>query len=42
MRIKNKWEVVLVLTVIAAGIVITTVAAIKARGKKVFFDQLFQ
>lgn len=32
MKIKNKWEVVLVLIVVAAGIVITTVAAIKAKG----------
>jgi hypothetical protein len=34
MKIKNKWEVVLVLVVVAAGIVITTVAAIKAKGNQ--------
>jgi len=32
MKIKNKWEVVLVLVVVALGIVITTIAALKAKG----------
>lgn len=31
----NRWEIVLVLIVVAAGIVITTIAAIKAKGKLV-------
>lgn len=31
----NKWEVVLVVLIIAAGVVITTIAAIKAGGEYV-------
>lgn len=32
-KLTNRWEIVLVLIVVAAGIVITTIAAIKAKGK---------
>lgn len=32
-RLTNRWEIVLVLIVVAAGIVITTIAAIKAKGE---------
>lgn len=32
--LSNKWEIALVTIIVAAGIVITTIAAIKAHGKK--------
>lgn len=32
----NKWEIALVTIIVAAGIVITTIAAIKANGKMAF------
>jgi hypothetical protein len=35
-RFSNHWEIALVILIICAGIVITTIAAIKARGKMLF------
>lgn len=32
-KFTNRWEIALVLVVVAAGIVITVIAAIKAKGK---------
>lgn len=41
-RFSNRWEIVLVVLIISAGIVITTIAAIKARGQSdSFVSHLF-
>lgn len=32
-QLANRWEIVLIFIIVAAGIVITTIAAIKAKGK---------